>query len=204
MILSSTIITKFKKQRNPKEFEDASGYISVSTVSTYLRLMAITSLFMPCMMVNSQWPLLNHLAITSGTIICLILSILMLISHQDPSLLSSNMMADPVLYRTVCGIVIGLIAFGCIITAAQFWLAKWRHQTYLFNCVLGNKEAVEKMLLSRDTKEHNFTEVNCEQRTGLDFAIEMGHSEIVQLIKQHGEACGIPPPDNEPNFYRTY
>ena len=88
MILSSTIITKFKKQRNPKEFEDASGYISVSTVSTYLRLMAITSLFMPCMMVNSQWPLLNHLAITSGTIICLILSILMLISHQDQSLLS--------------------------------------------------------------------------------------------------------------------
>ena len=48
------------------------------------------------------------------------------------------------------------------------------------------------MLLSRDTKEHNFTEVNCEQRTGLDFAVEMGHSEIVQLIKQHGEACGIP------------
>ena len=97
---------------------------------------------MPCMMVNSQWPLLNHLAITSGTIICLILSILMLISHQDPSLLSSNMMADPVLYRTVCAIVIGLIAFGCIITAAQVWLAKWRHQTFIFQCLFGNKEAV--------------------------------------------------------------
>ena len=82
---------------------------------------------MPCVITNPQWPLLNHLAITSGTILCLILSILMLISHQDPSLLSSHMMADPVLYRTVCGIVIGLIAFGCIITAAQVWLAKWRH-----------------------------------------------------------------------------
>ena len=110
-------------QRNPKEFEDAGDF----SVSTYLRLMAITSLFMPCVMVNPQWHLLNHLAITSGTILCLILSILMLISPQDPSLLSSNMMADPVLYRTVCGIVIGLIAFGCIITAAQVWLAKWRH-----------------------------------------------------------------------------
>ena len=59
------------------------------------------------------------------------------------------------------------------------------------------------MLLSRDTKEYNFTEVNWGQKTGLDFAIRMGHSEIVQLIKQHGEACGIPPPKDKPNFYST-
>ena len=57
------------------------------------------------------------------------------------------------------------------------------------------------MLLSRDTKEHNFKEVNFNQKTGLDFAIKIGHSEIVQLIKQHGEACGIPPPDDYPSFY---
>ena len=68
------------------------------------------------------------------------------------------------------------------------------------------------MLVSNDTKEHNFKEVNHGQKktykqtnewTGLDYAIKIGHSEIVQLIKQHGEACGIPPPDDQPDFYST-
>merc|ERR1712029_641711 len=111
-------------------------------------------------------------------------------------------MEDPALFQTVCAIVIGLIAIGCVLTAAQVRLALWRHQTFLFKCIFGNKEAVEKMLLSRDTKQYNFKEVNCgmeEEWTGLDFAIRIGHSDIVQLIKQHGEACGIPPPDDQPD-----
>ena len=113
------------------------------------------------------------------------------------------MMEDTALFQTVCAIVIGLIAIGCVITAAQVWLNKWRHQTFLFQCVFGNKEAVKEMLLSRNTNEHNFQEVNYGPNTGLDFAIELKHSEIVQLIHQHGEACGIPPPWNQPDFYST-
>ena len=197
VILSTIIIKMFKKQRNPKEFFYGREF------SMQLRLMAITALFMPCMMINPQWPLLNYLSITSGAILCLILSILILVSHEDPSLLSSNLMENAALFRTVCAIVIGLIVIGCIITAAQVRLAQWRHQTFLFQCIYGNKEAVEEMLLSRDTKEHNFKEVNYKQMTGLDYAIKIGHSEIVQLIHQHGEACGIPPPRSQPDFYST-
>merc|ERR1712241_1581154 len=158
VILSTLIIRKFKKQRRPSEF-DHKDY------PMQLRLMIITSPFMPCIMINPQWPLLNYLSFTSGAILCLTLGILILISHQDPSLLSTNLMKDPVLFQTVCAIVIGLIVFGCVITAAQVWLAQWRHQTFLFQCLYGNKEAVEKMLLSRDTKEYNFKEVNDTQWT---------------------------------------
>merc|ERR1711884_717070 len=145
LALSTFIIKKFKKQRNQKEF--GGEFFSMQ-----LRLMTITALFMPCIMINPQWPLLNYLSITSGAILCLTLAILILISHQDPSLLSSNMMEDPALFQTVCAIVIGLIAIGCIITAAQVRLAQWRHQTFLFQCIFGNKEAVEEMLVSADTQ----------------------------------------------------
>ena len=194
--LSTVIIKKFK-QRNQKEFGGEK-------FSEQLRLMTITALFMPCIMINPQWPLLNYLSITSGALLCLTLSIIILISHQDPSLLSSNMMEDPALFQTVCAIVIGLIVIGCVITAAQVRLAQWRHKTFLFQCIFGNKEAVEEMLLSRDTKQHNFKEVNGGgELTGLDFAIHMEHSEIVHLIHQHGEACGIRPPRSKPDFYST-
>ena len=37
----------------------------------------------------------------------------------------------------------------------------------------------------------------------MDVAIRQGHSEIVQLIKHHGEACGITPPEDYPDFYST-
>ena len=192
--LSTLIIRKFKERRkSPKEFEN---------VSKELRIMAITALFMPCMVINPQWSLLNYLSIISGAILCLILIMLILISHQDPSLLSSNMMEDPALFETVCAIVTCMIVFGCIVTAAQVWLARWRHQTFIFQCIFGNKKAVEEMLQSRDTK-HNFKEVNYSQRTGLEYAIEMGHCEIVQLIKQHGEFCGIPAPKDDLTFYST-
>ena len=192
--LSTLILRKFKERRkSPKEFEN---------VSKELRIMAITALFMPCMVINPQWSLLNYLSIISGAILCLILIMLILISHQDPSLLSSNMMEDPALFETVCAIVTCMIVFGCIVTAAQVWLARWRHQTFIFQCIFGNKKAVEEMLQSRDTK-HNFKEVNYSQRTGLEYAIEMGHCEIVQLIKQHGEFCGIPAPKDDLTFYST-
>ena len=190
--VSTLIIRKFKQQRkNPEEFKD---------ISQELRKMVITAMFMPCLVINPQWDLLNYLSATSGAILCLILSVLILISHKDPSLLSSNMMEDQALFETVCANVICMIVFGCIITAAQVWLVRWRHQTFLFQCIFGNKKAVEKMLLSRDTK-HHFTEVNCFQLTSLDLAIAMGHSEVVKLIKKHGQLCRIPAPKCDSDFY---
>ena len=191
-LMSYFVIRMFKRKQDPKDVAD---------VTNFLKMMVITSVFLPCFITNPNWNLLNHLTILSGSIICLILVILILLSHLDPTLLSPNMMTDPALFQQICAFVIGLIVLGCVITVCQVWLARWRHQSFFFQCVYGNTTEVEAMLKSRDKKQHNYNEVNCLQETGLDKANDIGHTEIVELIRKHGQACGIPPPEWSPNFY---
>ena len=193
-ILSLLIIKKFKMNRPPKEFE--------GRVSENIRMMIMSSVFLPCYIVNPNWHLLTYLSILSGTILSLILSALIIISHVDENLLSKNMMTNPSLFQTTCGIVIGLIILGSLITAFQVWMNKRRHQTFLYQCAYGNVSEIERMLKLRDKKKYNFTEVNIKLRppydyqfSAIDYAIVCMHDEIVELITEHGEACGVPPPN---------
>ena len=155
-------------------------------------MMIMSSVFLPCYIVNPNWHLLTYLSILSGTILSLILSALIIISHVDENLLSKNMMTNPSLFQTTCGIVIGLIILGSLITAFQVWMNKRRHQTFLYQCAYGNVSEVERMLKSRDKKKYNFTEVNIKpygppydyQFSAIDYAIVCMHDEIVELISE--------------------
>ena len=191
-ILSLLIVKVFKMKRPAKEFE--------GRVSENIRMMIISSVFLPCYIVNPNWHLLTYLSILSGTILSLILLALMIISHVNEELLSPNMMTNPSLFQTTCGIVIGLIILGSLITACQVWMTRRRHQSFLYQCVYGNVSEVERMLKSRDKKKYNFTEVNTKVFRNLDhhfnvldYAIVCEHETIEELIAEHGQACGIPP-----------
>ena len=191
-LLAILVCKIFRKSRNQKEFETLE-----------IRLMIITAIFMPCKLTNPQWLLLPFLSTLSAVILAVTLAILPILSQQANRLLNPFIIEDPDLYLTTCNGLIVFLIIGAGISFLQRWIVMQNHNTFLFKVIFGETEAVEEMLKAQDKTLHNYSEVNYGQRNALDFAIEMKHNEIIELIRQHGQACGIPPPKSDPNFYNS-
>ena len=162
-------------------------------------LMVISSILMPCRIVHPKWNLLILLSTLSATLLSITLASLMITSQSNSGLLKESMMEDVHLYQSVCGVLIGCLVVGSFITALQVFLVRRNHQSFLFQCIYGNTWKVKQMLLAKNKYKYDYNEKNgvgCGGGNGaLELARRLGRTPVVELIKQHGPACGIEVPE---------
>ena len=181
-ILASLIIYKsFKKHRSAKEFED---------VSEPVRMMIITSVYLPCYIINPMWNLLIYQSFLSSCVLSMVLiSMIGLCQDQSPYL-RPTIIQDPNLFQTVCGILICCLVLGSMVTAFQVWLVRRNHQTFLFQCLYGNNEKVRDMLEENDQIKYDYNEVN-DNSNAFDIAETMKNEELSNLLQQFKVDCKI-------------
>ena len=114
-----------------------------------IRIQILTSILMPCYVVNPQWNLLAYLSLLSSTILSLILACLIYFSHFHNKILNLEIINDLVLYRKICYTLIGCLVFGSLTTFLQVWWIRRKHQSFIFQYFYDNVEMVETMLKSK-------------------------------------------------------
>ena len=115
LVLAGTTCYLYKRSRHYTEFRGMF-------MKRKIFVMILTSIMMPCRVVNPDWNLLSYLSALSAFLISLLLATLALISHVDVDILASPMMYDPELYQQTCGTLIALLLAGPFFTAAQSFL----------------------------------------------------------------------------------
>ena len=164
-------------------------------------LMVISSILMPCRIVHPNWNLLIYLSTLSATLLSITLASLMITSQSSSGLLKDSMMEDIHLYQSVCGVLIGCLVVGSLITALQVLLVRRNHHSFLFQCIYGNNWKVKQMLLAKNKHKYDYNERNgigCgDGKNALQLARELGgaRNEVIELIKKYGPACGIEVPE---------
>ena len=156
-----------------------------------IRIQILTSILMPCYVINPKWNLLAYLSLLSSLILSLMLAFLVYLSHYHQHLLDLDMIDDFVLYQKMCYCLMGGLIFGSFVTTfLQLWWIRRNHQSFIFQYFYGNEKIVETMLKSKD-KTIDFNEVNHGQRTALHFACLFGDEKIVKLILLYGKNVGF-------------
>ena len=177
IFLSHILYKVFQQTRNSKEFSEG--------VSEPVRKMIITSVIMPCYIINPLWNLLAFQSFLSALTLSSTLFSLIILSHTESEYLRLSIIEDPGLFRTVCGTTIGCLFFGSLVTLFQIWLVRKHHQTFLYQCLYGNVKAVKAMLQSGDNLKHNFNERNGSGRNAKDYVRDMKNEEMLKLFDQY-------------------
>ena len=179
IFLSYILYKVFQQTRNSKEFSKG--------VSELVRMMIITSVIMPCYIINPLWNLLALQSLLSALILSSTLFSLIILSHVESVYLRLSIIEDPFLFRTVIVIVICCLLLGSLATLFQVWLVRKHHQTFLYQCLYGNVKKVEAMLRSGDNMKHDFNEMNGSGRNVKDYVRDMKSEDILKLFDQHAE-----------------
>ena len=179
IFLSYILYKVFQQTRNSKEFSKG--------VSELVRMMIITSVIMPCYIINPLWNLLALQSLLSALILSSTLFSLIILSHVESVYLRLSIIEDPFLFRTVIVIVIGCLLLGSLATLFQVWLVRKHHQTFLYQCLYGNVKKVEAMLRSGDNLKHDFNEMNGSGRNVKDYVRDMKSEDILKLFDQYAE-----------------
>ena len=180
-IISSCILLSFYKRRHNLRGED---------MAKALKTLIITSVLMPCMIINPRWNLLTFFSLISAAVLSMTLTSLGLISLFQPDLLKKSMIQDVGLYQVLCFVLIGLLLISSTITAFQVYLVRRNHQTFYYYCILNEPEAIESIFNTSSEKE-DFNEMDYEGWNGLHYACNNGHTEVVKLILAYGKSVGF-------------
>ena len=180
-IVSSCILLSFYKRKHNLKGED---------MAKAMKTLIITSVLMPCTIINPRWNLLTYFSLTSASVLSMTLTSLGLISLFQPELLKESMIQDVGLYQVLCVILIGLLLISSAITAFQVYLVRRNHQTFYYHCILNEPEAIESIFKTSETlnNEQDFNEMDYEGWNGLHYASNNGFTQVVKLIMANGQS----------------
>ena len=138
------LIYMFKKELPELDIRDEYGSRKLG-----LFMMGLSSIFMPCIIINPTWNILSFTSILSASILIVELLVLIGIIDLWPHLLRPSMIEDPTVFRLICiAAILGLI-LSMSITALQVALIRRAHlQNIRFQVLFGDIKAVEERLKS--------------------------------------------------------
>ena len=165
----------FKRERTDVELTDRIGYKRFGVFSIFL-----SSIIMPCVIINPKWNILSYVGILSASI--LILNMVFIVGLIDlvPEMFNPSLIEDPKMFRLIClAIILGLI-LSMAVTSLQLSVIRKIHlNIFKYQVLLGDAKAVEKRLCSSEDFEF-------DQYIFRD-ACRAQQEEIVALFLKYGK-----------------
>ena len=158
------------------ELTDRVGYKRFGVFSIFL-----SSIIMPCVIINPKWNILSYVGILSASILILNMVFIVGLIDLAPQVFNQSLIDDPKVFRLIClAIILGLI-LSMAVTCLQLSVIRKIHlNIFKYQVLLGDAKSVEKRLCSADQDDFEFDHYVFRD------ACRAQQEEIVALFLKHG------------------